>query len=71
MSATIELFPTRVPTRARIPIRGAEVAGRYAGRAQEAFELLALATTDQERQTLCDIAELWLDMAEAALPPRR
>jgi hypothetical protein len=41
---------------------------RYVRRAQEAFDLLAQATTELERVTLCDIAEIWLDMAEAALP---
>jgi hypothetical protein len=64
MSATIEPFP--VP--GRLEIRGAEVSLRYVRRAQEAFELLAQSTTDLERRTLCDIAEIWLDMAEAALP---
>ena len=66
MSATIEPFPTQALPR----IRGAEVSLRYVGRAQEAFDLLAQATTDLERRTLCDIAEIWLDMAEAALPVR-
>ena len=66
MSATIEPFPTQD----RPPIRGAEVSLRYVRRAQEAFDLLAQATTDLERRTLCDIAEIWLDMAEAALPVR-
>lgn len=41
---------------------------RYVRRAEEAFDLLAAAATDVERRTLCDIAEIWLDMAEAALP---
>jgi hypothetical protein len=41
---------------------------RYVQRAEEAFDLLAAASTDVERRTLCDIAEIWLDMAEAALP---
>ena len=62
--ATIEPFPTPRAT----PIRGAEVASRYVGRAEEAFELLSNATTELERSTLCDIAEIWLDMAESALP---
>ena len=66
MSATIEPFPT--PRGA--PIRGAEVATRYVRRAQEAFDIIAQSTTDLERRTLCDIAEIWLDMAEAALPVR-
>lgn len=66
MSATIQPFP-----RARaIETRGANAAMRYVGRAQEAFDLLAAASTDAERTTLCDIAEIWLDMAEAALPAR-
>ena len=66
MSATIELFPYR-----RRPVTsGPEAAMRYVTRAHEAFELLAAARTDVERTTLCDIAELWLDMAEAALPAR-
>ena len=64
MSAIIEPFPPR----GRLQIRGAEVSLRYVRRAEEAFELLAQATTDLERHTLCDIAEIWLDMAEAALP---
>lgn len=64
MSATIEPFPQR----GRPEIRGAEVSLRYVRRAEEAFELLSQATTELERQTLCDIAEIWLDMAEAALP---
>jgi hypothetical protein len=66
MSATIEQFPTPW----RTPLRGADVAQRYVRRAEEAFELLARSTTDLERTTLCDIAEIWLDMAEAALPAR-
>jgi hypothetical protein len=64
MSATIEPFPTPGGT----PIRGAEVATRYVRRAHEAVELLGRATTDFERRTLCEMAEIWLDMAEAALP---
>ena len=67
MSAIIEPFPSR----GRLAIRGADVSLRYTRRAQEAFDLLAQATTDLERRTLCDIAEIWLDMAEAALPARR
>jgi hypothetical protein len=66
MSAIIEAFP-----RPRsVQTRGADAARRYVRRAQEAFELLTAATTDVERKTLCDIAEIWLDMAEAALPAR-
>lgn len=66
MSATIEPFPrTQRPA-----IRGADVSLRYVRRAQEAFDLLAQAPTEVERRTLCDIAEIWLDMAEAALPVR-
>jgi len=64
MSATIEPFPS--PGRGLA--RGADAAGRYVRRAQEAFDLLANASTDLERRTLCDIAEIWLDMAESALP---
>jgi hypothetical protein len=64
MSATIALFPQP----AGPPIRGAEAAHRYLRRAEEAFDLLAIATTDVERSTLRDIAEIWLEMAEAALP---
>jgi hypothetical protein len=64
MSATISQFPNR----ARPVTSGAEAARRYVRRAEEAFELLAQSTTDVERSTLCDIAEIWLDMAEAALP---
>lgn len=67
MSATIEPFPRPPP----LTTRGADAATRYVNRAQEAFELLAQATTELERATLCDIAEIWLDMAEAALPRRR
>jgi hypothetical protein len=64
MSAIIQAFP-----RARTAeTRGADAAMRYVRRAQEAFDLLAAANTDVERTTLCDIAEIWLDMAEAALP---
>jgi len=62
--AIIEPFPRSSP----IPIRGADVSLRYVRRAQEAFDLLAQSTTELERRTLCDIAEIWLDMAEAALP---
>jgi hypothetical protein len=64
MSAIIEPFP-RPRT---IGTRGPDAAMRYVQRAQEAFDLLAAASTDVERTTLCDIAEIWLDMAEAALP---
>jgi len=64
MSATIALFPQRPQP----PTSGAEAAKRYLRRASEACELVALAGTDAERSTLCDIAEIWLDMAEAALP---
>lgn len=64
MSAIVELFPSR----GRLAIRGTDVSLRYVRRAQEAFDLLAQASTDLERGTLCDIAEIWLDMAEAALP---
>jgi hypothetical protein len=67
MSATISQFPQR-PQPAT---SGAEAARRYVRRAEEAFELLARSTTDVERSTLCDIAEIWLDMAEAALPAAR
>lgn len=64
MSATIQPFPrTRATERC-----GPDAAMRYVRRAQEAFDLLATATTDVERSTLCDIAEIWLDMAQAALP---
>lgn len=66
MTATISQFP-----RVRPALSGAEVARRYVRRAEEAFEMLARATTDVERSTLCDIAEIWLDMAEAALPAPR
>ena len=65
MSATIEPFPRP----ARAPDQ-ADAALRYIRRAQEAFALLGQATTDLERTTLCDIAETWLDLAEAALPER-
>ena len=64
MSATIEQFPKPGGT----PLRGPEVAQRYMRRAEEAFELLAQSSTDLERSTLREIAEIWLDMAEAALP---
>lgn len=64
MSATIEAFPRPE----RPTSQGADAALRYVRRAHEAFELLAQASTDLERATLCDIAEIWLDMAEAALP---
>lgn len=64
MSAIIEIFPT--PARPRT--RGTDAAKRYVRRAEEAFELLATARSEVERRTLCDIAEIWLDMAEAALP---
>jgi hypothetical protein len=63
MSATIEPFP-------RPQTRGAGAAMRYVRRAEEAFDLLATARNDVERRTLCDIAEIWLDMAEAALPSK-
>ena len=66
MSAIIEPFPGP----RSVATRGPDAALRYVGRAQEAFELLAAASTDVERTTLCDIAEIWLDMAEAALPAR-
>ena len=64
MSATIEPFPRPV----RPKTRGPDAAMRYVRRAEEAFDLLAAAGTDAERRTLCDIVEIWLDMAEAALP---
>lgn len=64
MSATIEPFPRG----GRPQTRGPDAAMRYVQRAEEAFDLLAAASTDVERRTLCDIAEIWLDMAEAALP---
>ncbi|HEX3699346.1 MAG TPA: hypothetical protein VHV27_01605 [Phenylobacterium sp.] len=64
MSATIEAFPKSHSVRTR----GPDAAARYVRRAQETFELLAAAATEAERTTLCDIAEIWLDMAEAALP---
>lgn len=64
MSAQIEPFPGT----ARHPSARNEAARRYMTRAREAFELLAAATNDAERVTLCEIAEIWLDMAEAALP---
>lgn len=67
MSATIEPFPLRRTT----PLRGAEISRRYARRAQEAYDLLAVSRSELECQTLCDIAEIWLDMAEAALPAAR
>lgn len=67
MSATISQFPQQKGP----PLSGAEAARRYVRRAGEAFELLAQATTDVERSTLCEMAEIWLDMAEAALPARR
>lgn len=66
MSATIEQFPRRDLAR----LRGADNARRYVGRAQEAFDLMGQATTEGERRALCDIAEIWLDMAESALPSR-
>lgn len=66
MMAKIELFPRPDPARRR----EAEAARRYVRRAQEAFDLLGQANTDLERRTLCDIAEIWLDMAECALPFR-
>lgn len=64
MSATIEPFPPRGAN----PLRGADVSQRYMRRAQEAYDLLATSRTELERTTLADIAEIWLDMAEAALP---
>lgn len=63
MSAIIEPFPRPE----RLTTSGADAAARYTRRAQEAFDLLAQATTELERTTLCDIAEIWLDMAESAL----
>jgi hypothetical protein len=66
MSATIEPFPK--PPRPQT--RGPGAAIRYVRRAEEAFELLAAAKSEGERRTLCDIAEIWLDMAEAALPSK-
>jgi len=66
MSATIETFPVAAP----LPTRGPEAAARYSRRAQEAFELLSRSITDVERTTLCEMAEIWLDMAEAALQDR-
>jgi hypothetical protein len=68
MSATIEPFP---PRGRASTTNGPDAAMRYVRRAQEAFELLAAARNDVERTTLCDIAEIWLDMAEAALPENR
>jgi len=64
MSAIIARFPAR----GTIPLRGAEVSQRYMDRAQEAHDLLAGARTDLERTTLNDIAEIWMEMAEAAAP---
>ena len=64
MSATISQFPQRE----RPVMSGAEAAKRYVRRAEEAFELLAHATTDVDRSTLCEIAEIWLDLAQSALP---
>ena len=64
MSATIEPFPRP----RNVTTRGTDAAMRYVRRAQEAFELQSAASTDVERTTLCDIAEIWLDMAESALP---
>jgi hypothetical protein len=63
MSARISQFPES----GRPVMSGAEAARRYVRRAEEAFELLAQATTELERSTLCDIAEIWLEMAESAL----
>jgi hypothetical protein len=67
MAAIVSQFPQRE----RPAMSGAEAARRYLRRAEEACELLAKATTDVERSTLCDMAEIWLDMAEAALPGGR
>jgi hypothetical protein len=66
MSAIIELFPTG----GRASMRSSDAASRYVRRAQDAFELLAQANSDLERRTLCDIAEIWLDLAESALPAK-
>ena len=67
MSAVIEPFPRPKV----VSTQGADAAMRYVRRAQEAFDLMSMATTELERVTLCDIAEIWLDMAEAALPAIR
>jgi len=71
MSAKIELFPGPRPPSPEARLQHAQAAAaRYANRAEEAFQLLAMATTELERSTLCEIAEAWLDLAEAALPAR-
>lgn len=71
MSATIEQFPVRRTSPAEVQRRRCETnAMRYVSRAEEAFQLLAAATTELERDTLCEIAEAWLDLAEASLPIR-
>jgi hypothetical protein len=66
MPATISQFPQGD----RPVMSGPEAAWRYVRHAEETFELLAQATTDVERSTLCDIAEIWLEMAESALAVR-
>ncbi|HSV03412.1 MAG TPA: hypothetical protein VLI41_09420 [Phenylobacterium sp.] len=69
MSAKIERFPAvRRPAGGATLSRGETAALRYASRAEEALQLLAMATTDLERAALCGIVEAWLDLAEAALP---
>lgn len=71
MSAIIEQFPVRRVSPREAQWRRAEAnAVRYVSRAEEAFQLLAGATTEVERDTLCEIAEAWLDLAEASLPIR-
>jgi hypothetical protein len=69
MSAIIQPFPRSRTAQTQGPqTHGPDAAKRYVHRAQEAFDLLAVASTPAERTTLCDIAEIWLDMAEGALP---
>lgn len=71
MSAKIEVFPGRRPGPSEAARRRGEAAAlRYVTRAEEAFQLLANASSELERTTLCEIAEAWLDLAEAALPVR-
>ncbi|WP_297695848.1 hypothetical protein [Phenylobacterium sp.] len=71
MSAKIERFPGVPAPRPEVnPSRGESAALRYVSRAQEAFQLIAMAGTDLERSAYCEIAEAWLDLAEAALPIR-
>lgn len=71
MSAKIELFPgPRAPHAEAVRQHAHAAAMRYVTRAEEAFQLLSVASTELERSSLCEIAEAWLDLAEAALPVR-